>query len=295
MMNLTDIHVIRALMEAHGLSFQKKFGQNFLTNANVISKIAEAAADGARNSPFILEIGPGIGSLTHALCQTAQKVVSVEIDDGLIPVLHETLADCPNCTLVHRDIMKVDLHELAQTQFDGQRFSVCANLPYNITTPILMRLLEEDLPIDTITVMIQREVADRLCASPGSKNYGAVTAVLSYYGHAEKLFGVSAGNFTPVPKVDSTVIRITLYDQPPVLVESKTQMMRVLRAAFEQRRKTMRNAIAGLYPSLSKEQIGQIIAACGFAEDIRGERLGIADFAQITDALEACAKQMSIK
>lgn len=295
MMNLTDIRVIRSLMEAHGISFQKKFGQNFLTNPTVITRIAAAAAEMAGEDPYILEIGPGIGCLTHELCQKAKQVVSVEIDTGLIPVLHETLADCSNFTLVHGDIMKVNLHELVETQFGGNRFSVCANLPYNITTPILMRLLEENLPIDAITIMIQREVADRFCALPGSDAYGAVTAVLSYYGHAEKLFPVSAGNFTPVPKVDSTVIRITMYDRPPVKVCDKNRMMRVIRAAFEQRRKTMRNAINALYPQLTKEQIGQIIASCGYAEDIRGERLGIADFAKITDALEAFSKQMSIQ
>ena len=210
-MNLTDIRTIKDVMSIYNVNFRKEFGQNFLTNISVVEDIADSCSD--TPDATVLEIGPGIGVLTQELAFRYRKVIAVEIDNGLIPVLRYTLQDCPEgvVDVVHADVMKVDLAELLAPAFEAGKVSVCANLPYYITTPILMALLESNLPFEYITIMIQSEVADRLCAKAGSKEYGAITAVLKYYGEAEKLFKVSAGNFIPAPKVDSTVVRIKLH------------------------------------------------------------------------------------
>ncbi len=280
-MNLTDIGAVKQLMARNGIAFQKKFGQNFLINPTVPDRIA--AECGAAPEDAILEIGPGIGTMTQYLAEAYEKVVCVEIDRALIPVLSETLADYDNVTVIEGDILKIDLEALYSEHFAGRRVTVCANLPYYITTPILMRLLESRLPFDNITVMIQKEVADRLAAPAGHPDYGAVTASVSYYASVKKLFHVGSGNFMPKPKVDSAVVRLELYKTPPVSVLDEGMLFRVIRAAFGQRRKTLVNALSAGMGDFTKDEILSVIRASDFADDIRGERLDIAAFAALAD------------
>jgi len=240
-MNLCDIQTIKQIMSVYGLKFRKEFGQNFLTNSMVVEDIADNCCDG--RSQTILEIGPGIGTLTAKLAERYPNVVSLEIDKSLIPVLAYTLEDYKNVRIINEDVMKANLGAILAPYFEGG-ISVCANLPYYITTPILMKLLESGLPFDYITVMIQSEVADRLCAKAGSRDCGAITTVLSYYGTAEKLFTVSAGNFMPPPKVNSSVVRIKLYKDKPYKPKDEAIFFRTVKAAFEQRRKTLPNALS---------------------------------------------------
>ncbi len=282
-MSLTDIGYVKRLMQTHGITFQKKFGQNFLINPSVPERIA--AECGAKPEDAILEIGPGIGTMTQYLCEMYKKVVAVEIDRALIPVLGETLADYDNVTVIEGDIMKTDLPALFSEHFPQKNVTVCANLPYYITTPILMLLLESGLPLDNITVMIQKEVADRLAAAPGTADYGAVTAAVQYYAAVEKLFNVSAGNFLPAPKVDSAVVRLRLYKDKPVKVESEDMLFRVIRAAFGQRRKTLINALSAGMGDFTKDELSVAIREAGFAEGIRGERLSTTEFGQLSDVL----------
>ena len=265
------------------LNFRKEFGQNFLTDISVVEDIADNCCDDASSS--ILEIGPGIGSLTACLAEKYDSVVALEIDRGLIPVLKYTLGDYRNVTVINEDVMKADIDGILAPYFEKGKVSVCANLPYYITTPILMRLLECGLPFEYITIMIQSEVADRLCAAPGGKNCGAITAVLNYYGTAEKLFEVKADRFIPAPKVDSAVVRIKLHKDKPYKPLDEATFFRTIRAAFEQRRKTLPNALSAVFGELSKDEITNIIVSCGHSADIRGERLSTADFATLSDAL----------
>ncbi len=284
-MNLCDIRTIRDIMSLYNINFRKEFGQNFLTNRAVVEDIADACSD--TSDATILEIGPGIGVLTQELAFRYRKVIAVEIDNGLIPVLRYTLSECPEgvVDVVHADIMKTDLAALLAPAFEAGKVSVCANLPYYITTPILMALLESHLPFESITIMIQSEVADRLCAKAGSKEYGAITAVLNYYGIAEKLFKVSAGNFLPAPKVDSTVVRIRLYKEKPYHPKDEATLFATIRAAFEQRRKTLPNALSAGFSDIPKDILTAMIEACGHRPDIRGERLDIADFCALADRI----------
>lgn len=282
-MNLCDVKTIKHIMNVFDIKFRKEFGQNFLINRSVVEDIADNCADSTDTS--ILEIGPGIGPLTTELALRYRDVVALEIDHGLIPVLKYTLGEFTNVTVYNEDVMKADLDALLKPYFDKGRVSVCANLPYYITTPILMKLLECGLPFDYITIMIQSEVADRLCAKAGSSNYGAITAVLSYYGVAEKLFTVSAGNFLPAPKVNSTVVRIKLHKNKPYVPQNEKVFFRTIKGAFEQRRKTLPNALAAAFGELSKEEITAAIVACGHSADIRGERLGVADFVALSNEL----------
>ena len=282
-MNLCDIRTVKNIMEAFGLRFRKEFGQNFLTNPMIVSDIADSATDCAEDS--ILEIGPGLGTLTRELCARYPQVLALEIDRSLIPALSYTLDEFDNVSVVNEDVMKADLPALLAPYFEKGRVSVCANLPYYITTPILMALLESGLPFEYITIMIQSEVADRLCAKAGSKEYGAITAVLKYYGEAEKLFKVSAGNFIPAPKVDSTVVRIKLHKQKPYVPKDEETLFKTIRAAFEQRRKTLPNALSAGFPEIPKETLTAIIEECGHRPDIRGERLDIADFVALADKI----------
>ena len=284
-MRLTDIGYVKALMQKHGVTFQKKFGQNFLINPAVPERIA--AECGAGPEDAVLEIGPGIGTMTQYLCEYYKKVVAVEIDRALIPVLSETLSDYDNVTVINGDIMKTDLAALWEEHFAGMRVTVCANLPYYITTPILMLLLESRLPIEHITVMIQKEVAQRLCAPAGDAEYGAVTAAVSYYAEVRQLFSVSAGNFLPAPKVDSAVVRMDLYKEPPVSCQSEDLFFRTIRAAFGQRRKTLPNALSSGLGDYTKEDILSAVRDAGFPETVRGERLSVSDFARLSDALYA--------
>ena len=282
-MNLCDIKTIKQVMAMFSLNFRKEFGQNFLTNISVVEDIADSCCDNAQST--ILEIGPGIGSLTRELAERYEQVVALEIDKGLIPVLKYTLGEYRNVTVINEDVMKADLDTILAPYFEKGPVSVCANLPYYITTPILMKLLESGLPFENITIMIQSEVADRLCAPAGGKNCGAITAVLNYYGLPEKLFTVRADNFIPAPKVDSSVVRIRLYPEKPIKPIDEQTFFRTIRAAFEQRRKTLPNALSAVFGELSKEDITDIIVSCGHEPTIRGEKLSVEDFAALSDAL----------
>lgn len=281
-MDLCNLSVIRELMADAGITFRKEFGQNFLTNRMIPEDIADNCTDNPES--MILEIGPGIGCLTQELAIRYKRVVAVEIDKGLIPVLAKTMADYDNVTVINDDVMKIDLRALVDEYSDGMPVSVCANLPYYITTPILMRLLESGVKFSSITIMIQNEVASRLVAKPGSSDYGAITAVLGYYGIAKKLFKVSAGCFVPAPKVDSAVVRIDLYDKPKYTPKSEKLMRDLIRAAFEMRRKTLQNAICAKLP-YSKEKVLEAIRGIGQPDTVRGERLGIEDFVKLSDYL----------
>jgi 16S rRNA (adenine1518-N6/adenine1519-N6)-dimethyltransferase len=282
-MNLCDVKTIKHIMSVFDIKFRKEFGQNFLINRSVVEDIADNCADSVDTS--ILEIGPGIGPLTTELALRYKQVVALEIDHGLIPVLKYTLGEFNNVIVYNEDVMKANLDELLKPYFESGRVSVCANLPYYITTPILMKLLECGLPFDYITIMIQSEVADRLCAKAGSSEYGAITAVLAYYGVSEKLFTVSASNFMPAPKVNSTVVRIKLHKQKPYVPKDEKTLFRTIKGAFEQRRKTLPNALAASFGELTKDEITEAILSCGHKADIRGERLSIQDFVALSDKL----------
>ncbi len=282
-MNLWDPKTIRQIMAMFGLGFRKEFGQNFLTDPMVIEDIADACSQAADCT--VLEIGPGIGVLTQALCQRYQTVKALEIDKSLIPVLKYTLDGYDNITVYNEDVMQADLKELLASDFASHPVTVCANLPYYITSPILMKLLESRLPFESITVMVQEEVADRLCAKAGSKAYGAITAVVNYYGYAEKLLRVPADRFVPAPKVDSAVIHITLWKDKPCKPQSEEMLFRTIKAAFGQRRKTLANALSAGFPELSREQIREAIEAVSADPNVRGERLDVEQFTRLSDLL----------
>ncbi len=270
-------------MDVFGLKFRKEFGQNFLINRAVVEDIAQSCADSTTST--ILEIGPGIGPLTTELALRYDKVVALEIDRGLIPVLKYTLGEFTNVEVINEDVMKTDIAALLDPYFERGGVSVCANLPYYITTPILMKLLESGLPFDCITIMIQSEVADRLCARAGTSAYGAITAVLAYYGKAERILEVGAENFMPAPKVDSSVVRIRLYKDKPCKPRDEKIFFRTVKAAFEQRRKTLPNALSASFGELSKEEIVSAVVECGHRPDVRGEKLDVAQFCALSDKL----------
>ena len=278
---LTDVGYIRQLLERHGFSFSKKLGQNFLINPSVCPRMAEAC--GAAEDTGVLEIGPGIGVLTRELALRAGRVVAVELDDRLPPVLAETLADRDNVRVVQGDCMKLDLHALIREAFGDRPVAVCANLPYYITSPIIMNLLESRLPVENITVMVQKEAAQRLCAAPGTRQAGAVTLAVAYYAEAETLFTVSRGSFMPAPNVDSAVIRLTVRKQPPCAVKDEKVMFRLIRAGFGQRRKTLLNSLTGA--GYSKETLSAAFTTAGLAPTARAEQLTLTDFAALADAL----------
>ncbi len=282
-MNLCDMKTVKQVMSMFHLTFHKEFGQNFLTDRSVVEDIAESCCFDESSS--ILEIGPGIGTLTYELAARHKAVLALEIDRGLIPVLDYTLGEFDNVTVVNEDVMQADLAKLLAPYFAAGPVSVCANLPYYITSPILMKLLESELPFDYITVMIQKEVADRLTSPAGGKDYGAITAVLAYYGEAEKLMDVPADRFIPAPKVDSAVIRIRLYKEKPYKPQNEALLFRTIKGAFAQRRKTLANSLSASFSELDKETVGRIIADCGHAPTIRGERLSIADFTRLSDEI----------
>ena len=283
-MDLCDRGIVRRLMAKYGISFRHEFGQNFLTDPGVIEAIAAAAYPSGDCT--VLEIGPGIGTLTRALCERYRKVVALEIDRNLMPVLGETLADFDNVTVVNADVMKTDLAGLLEREFAAGPVAVCANLPYYITSPILMKLLECGLPFWGVTVMVQKEFADRLCAAPGGKEYGAITVSAAYRGSAEKILKVPADRFLPAPKVDSAVVRLRLYgNEKPIVPKSEDLFFRVVRAAFGQRRKTLANALATGFPELEKATITDLIAKIGLAPDVRGERLSLEQFVALSDLI----------
>ena len=283
MLNLCDPKTIRQVMDMFGLNFKKEFGQNFLTDNMTVEDIADACSDDS--DVTVLEIGPGIGCMTRELAKRYKRVIALEIDTGLIPVLKYTLDEHKNVTVINDDVMKADLNEILAPYFAEGKVCVCANLPYYITTPILMKLIESKLPFESITVMVQSEVADRLCAGAGGKNCGAITAAIDYYGHAERLFVVNAERFMPPPKVNSAVAKITLWKEKPIVPKDENMFFRTVKAAFEQRRKTLPNSLMTGFSEISKERLTEIIVECGHRADVRGEKLTVADFCKLSDAL----------
>lgn len=282
-MDLCNARYVKDLMATFGLTFRKEWGQNFLTDHSAVERIAESC--GAGEPQTVLEIGAGAGALTRELALRYKNVIAVEIDRGLIPLLEYVLENMNNVELVCGDIMKTDLGELLSPAFERGSVSVCANLPYYITTPILLSLLDSSLPFRSITVMIQSEVADRLVASPGTAEYGSVTAYLGYFGVVHKLFDVTSDKFLPPPKVDSTVVRIDLYDEKPYRPLDEAVFFRTLRASFGQRRKTLPNALAAGFGELTKAKLAEAVVSAGFAVDVRGERLSTADFVRLSDEI----------
>lgn len=281
MKRLSDIGTIKELLSRHGFSFSKALGQNFLVNPSVCPRMAESS--GAGPGVGVLEIGPGIGVLTQELCQLADKVVAVELDKRLLPVLGETLAEFDNIRIVNADVLKLDLNRLIAEEFDGLEVVVCANLPYYITSPVIMKLLEDRLPVKAITVMVQKEAARRICAPVGSRESGAVTVSVNYYAKPQMLFGVSAGSFMPAPKVDSAVIRLDILKEPPVQADEGL-FFAVVRAAFSQRRKVISNSLsAGL--GKSKEEILAVLEAANVPPTARAEKLSLENFAAIANAI----------
>ena len=280
-MALTDISIIKDILSRHGFRFSKSMGQNFLTAAWVPQQIAEEAMLG--EDVGVLEIGPGIGCLTEQLSPLAKTVVCVELDKALAPVLKETVGSFENVSVIFGDILKQDLKALVSEHFSGLRPVVCANLPYNITSPVLAAILECKA-FEYVTVMIQREVARRLCAKPGTSDYGAFTLFINWHTEPEILFDVSPGCFMPQPKVTSSVIRLKRRETPPVEVVSVEKMFKIIRAAFNQRRKTLPNALSGL-GDISKNQVDEALQSLGLDNRIRGEALGISEFAALTNTL----------
>lgn len=280
-MDLCNRNDIQALLQRHGFHFSKAMGQNFLIQGWVPRDIA--AASGADQHTGVLEIGPGIGPLTRELSQRAGKVVSVELDRRLYPVLEETMADFPNFTLIRGDVMQQELPALVREHFGGLRPILCANLPYNITTPLLTRVVESRC-FQSLTVLIQKEVAQRICAAPGTADYGAFTLLMQYYTAPELLFEVPNTCFLPAPKVTSAVIHCPVRQQPPVEVGSEAMLWRTVRAGFALRRKTLVNSLQTGF-SLPKDRLAAIVSACGLPENVRGERLSLADYAALADAL----------
>lgn len=282
MQKLSDISTIRAVLEKNGFHFSKALGQNFLINPSVCPRMA--ALSGAADCAGAVEVGPGIGVLTWELSQVAKKVVSIELDKRLLPVLDETLADCDNVKILNADVMKLDLRRMIEEEFPGGEVAVCANLPYYITSPVIMRLLEERLPVTSITVMVQKEAAERLCAHPGERACGAVSAAVWYYAEPEILFQVSRGSFMPAPNVDSAVIRLCIRRTSPVEVADEPFFFRVVRAAFAQRRKTAVNSIANTL-GRSKQAVAAAFDAAGVPQNARAEALTLEDFAALTAGL----------
>lgn len=282
MQNLSDISVIKKILSEHGFTFSKSLGQNFLINPTVCPRMADAC--GADSDTGVLEIGAGIGVLTAELAKRAKKVVSLELDTRLIPVLAETLGEFSNVEVLNADVLKLDLNKLIDDCFQGMHVAVCANLPYYITSPVIMALLESRIPVDAVTVMVQKEAAARLCAPVGSRDAGAVTVAVNYYAQAEKLFDVSAGSFMPAPKVDSSVIRLNIRKEPPVEVSDEKFFFRVIKAAFGQRRKTASNSLsAGL--GIPKDKVSSAIAAAGFEPSVRAESLTMQELARLSECL----------
>ena len=274
-----------AVLNKYQFTFQKKFGQNFLIDTHVLDEIIRAAD--ITKDDFVLEIGPGIGTMTQYLAEAAGEVCAVEIDKNLIPILQDTLKDYDNVTVINNDILKVDIRKMADEKNQGRPIKVVANLPYYITTPIIMGLFENHVPVESITVMVQKEVADRMQVGPGTKDYGALSLAVQYYAEPYIVANVPPNCFMPRPKVGSAVIRLTRHSQPPVQVNNEKLMFQIIRASFNQRRKTLANSLKN-YEGLSfdKEEIEQAIAACGFQPAIRGEALSLEEFAILSNVLD---------
>ncbi|MCR5001214.1 MAG: 16S rRNA (adenine(1518)-N(6)/adenine(1519)-N(6))-dimethyltransferase RsmA [Lachnospiraceae bacterium] len=272
------------IIKKHNFSFQKRFGQNFLTDSHVLDRITDAAD--ITEKDHVIEIGPGIGSMTQYLCERAGRVTAVEIDRDLIPILEETLRDYKNVRIINDDILKVDIDELLTVDGRITKAKVVANLPYYITTPIIMGLLEGHVPLESITVMVQKEVAERMTAGPGGKEYGALSLAVRYYTDSHIVANVPPNCFIPRPKVGSAVIKLDVYDKPPVSVSDEALMFKLIRAAFNQRRKTLANSIANAAEiDFSKENVIKALTCLKLNENIRGEALDLVDYAHLTDAL----------
>ena len=274
----------KAIIDSYSFSFQKKFGQNFLVDSNVLENIIEKA--GITEDDLVLEIGPGIGTMTQYLCESAREVVAIEIDETLIPILNYTLEDYENVEVINDDALKTDIEKIVKKKNEGKPIKVVANLPYYITTPIIMGLLEGKAPIESITIMVQKEVAERMQTGPGSKDYGALSLAVQYYADANILMTVPASCFMPRPKVDSSVIKLDIYDKPPVDVCDEEMMFKIIRASFNQRRKTLVNGLknASNLP-FTKEEIEESIEKLGEDVRVRGEKLTLEQFAKLTNIL----------
>ena len=273
----------KEIINKYSFTFQKKFGQNFLIDSNVLESIIRGAE--ITKDDFVLEIGPGIGTMTQYLCEAARQVVAVEIDKMLIPILEDTLSEYDNVEVINQDVLKVDIKSLAEEKNNGKPIKVVANLPYYITTPIIMGLFESGVPIDSITIMVQKEVADRMQTGPGSKDYGALSLAVQYYAAAKVILNVSATCFMPRPNVDSAVIKLTRHKEPTVNVADEKLMFKIIRASFNQRRKTLVNGLKNSPElSFSKEQIVKAIEKIGKPETIRGEALTLEEFAELANA-----------
>lgn len=281
-MELSNIGTIKDILGRHGFTFSKSLGQNFLINPSVCPKMAEQS--GAKKGVGVIEVGPGIGVLTCQLSERADRVVAIELDKRLLPVLDETLAEYDNIKIINDDILKIDLKKLIETEFSGMEVVVCANLPYYITSPVIMKLLEDRLPINALTVMVQKEAAQRICAEVGSRQSGAVTVAVNYYAKPQILFGVSAGSFMPAPKVDSAVIRLDILKEPCVQVEDEELFFKVVKAAFSQRRKTLPNSLsAGL--QISKLAVTNALNRSNVPVNYRAEQLTMEQLAKISNAI----------
>lgn len=282
MSNLSDIGVIKSVLQRHGFTFSKALGQNFIVNPSVCPRIAEEG--GAREGVGVLEVGAGIGVLTAELAKRADKVVCVELDTRLLPVLDETLADYDNIKIINGDILKVDLHKILSEEFGDMPVIVCANLPYYITSPVIMRLLESRLNIESVTVMVQKEAAVRLCADVGSRDSGAVTVAVNFYSEAQKLFDVSRGSFMPAPNVDSAVIRLDIRKEVPIEVTDEKFFFAMVRSAFSQRRKTASNGISsGL--GMPKQKVIEAIENAGLSATVRAESLTMEELGILCEEL----------
>ena len=273
-----------AVLQKYHFNFQKKFGQNFLIDTHVLERIIEAA--GITKDDFVLEIGPGIGTMTQYLCENAREVTAVEIDQNLIPILADTLSAYDNVTVINEDILKLDIVKLAEEKNAGKPIKVVANLPYYITTPIIMGLFESHVPIDSITIMVQKEVADRMQVGPGTKDYGALSLAVQYYAKPEIVANVPPNCFIPRPNVGSAVIRLTRYEEPPVQVKDEKKMFALIRASFNQRRKTLVNGLGNAgRPGITKESAAAALAQMGLSPTVRGEALTLEQFARLSDLL----------
>ncbi|MEE1238767.1 MAG: 16S rRNA (adenine(1518)-N(6)/adenine(1519)-N(6))-dimethyltransferase RsmA [Acutalibacteraceae bacterium] len=281
-MNLSDINTLRSLLQKNGFTFKKSLGQNFLINPDVCPAMADAACD---KETGVMEIGPGIGVLTAELSKRAKRVVAIELDERLKKILPVTLADCNNTEIIYGDVLKTDLKSLINEKFsDCSRVAVCANLPYYITSPIVMSLLESKLPIDSITVMVQKEAAERLCATVGTREAGAVSVAVSYYSEPEILFGVDKESFMPPPKVDSAVIQLHIRENPPVTVNDEAKFFRLVKACFAQRRKTLVNTVSNT-AGIDKEGIKKALAQLGLSDTVRGEKLTLEELAELSNLI----------
>lgn len=282
-MQLTDPKVIKEVLSKNGFSFKKSLGQNFLVNPSVCPRMADSAVQNGEEA--VIEIGPGIGVLTAELAKRAKNVVCIEIDERLRPVLPETLSEFDNVEIIFGDCMKLDIAKIIEERFKGKKVSICANLPYYITSPIIMMLLESRLPVTSITVMVQKEAADRICAEVGSREAGAVTVAVNYYSQPDVLFHVSRGSFMPPPNVDSSVIRLDVRPKPPIALTDEQGFFSFVRAAFGQRRKTLVNSVSAL-GRWSKESVRNALLSAGLPETVRAEALSMDELSAVFNGLE---------